>query len=1127
MADTSRCAAGGRRKVLVIGSGPIQIGQACEFDYSGTQACLALRDEGFDVVLVNDNPASILTDADTASVVYMEPLTPATVARVAREEGVWAVAPTFGGQVALNLYMNLAREGFWDAHGIVTLGLTPETVDITEDRQRFQGVIKSLGLEVIRGGFVSSVDDGLRLAATLEYPVIVRASFTLGGAGGGVAKGEAELVAILEEGFRVSPLAELCVEESIKGWKEFELEVMRDSQGCFLVVCGVENVNPMGVHTGDSITVSPCMTLTDVEYQALRDHARSIFDAVGLRIGGANIQFAIHPETGRVVVVEMNPRVSRSSALVSKATGYPIARIAARLAVGRSLMDLRNEITRVTSAYFEPAIDYVAVKIPLWDTHKFEGASFDLGIQMKSVGEALSFGRSFRDAFEKAWQSLERGFDGWPDLPTFLAKHGRPSAEISEEIVEHALTHPTPALFPAVKSALRMGFGLERVHALTRVSFFFLQQLEDLVELERELEALRSEGSAGGSAREADAIRLMARARQDGFTIARIARLSGLDANAVRVLLERAPNGARPTFRMVDTCAGEFEARTPFFYKTFETDDENVRGKRERVVIPGSGPNRIGQGVEFDTSCVHAVRAARAAGYEAVMVNSNPETVSTDFLTPDKLFMEPLSEEGLLDVLEAEQPHGVFLQFGGQSPLKLAEAVKAAGWRILGTPLESIRLAEDREAFGALMDELGVAVPRWETCLTPSEGFEKGLALGFPLLVRPSFVLGGQSMEIVREPDALRAALGRAHAVGGGHPVLIDCYLEGAREYDVDALCDGVETFVPAVMEHLEEAGIHSGDSASVIPPRLLAPEAHARILDITRRVALRLGVKGLLNVQLAVRPGAAPGAPEDVFVLEVNPRSSRSVPFVSKAMGVPMAFLAARVALGTRLEALREEGALKPSPAAQWCVKTPVFPFHKFPGVLPVLGPQMQSIGETMSLGASFEEAMAKSYAGQGVRPWRLRSLFLVAAPEAIAHLAPALLEMRASASEAQRPFKCHVDAATAAALAEAGVLEPADFRVAEASELVHALDAEDRGAGSFVLCPTLVGVPSAPQKELAHRLLRAALRKRIPFTNSCRAAAGLAAALRAPGDETTWTLVPLSRVDSVPALPAMEVTP
>jgi carbamoyl-phosphate synthase large subunit len=1097
---------GALRKVLVIGSGPIQIGQACEFDYSGTQACLALRDEGYEVVLLNNNPASILTDAETAHTVYMEPLTKETLARVAREEGVWGVAPTFGGQVALNLYMALAREGFWDALGIRTLGLTPDTVDITEDRQRFQGVLKQLGLETVRGGFVKTVEEGLALARALSYPVIVRASFTLGGAGGGVARGETELVAILEEGFRVSPIAELCLEESIQGWKEFELEVMRDSQGCFLVVCGVENVNPMGVHTGDSITVSPCMTLTDVEYQRLRDDARAIFDAVGLKIGGANIQFAIHPETGRVVVVEMNPRVSRSSALVSKATGYPIARIAARLAVGRSLMDLRNEITRVTSAYFEPAIDYVAVKIPLWDTHKFEGASSELGIQMKSVGEALSFGRSFRDAFEKAWQSLERGFDGWPDYATFLAKHGRPGAEVSLEILEHALANPTPTLFPAIKTALRQGFSLERIHALTRIPFFFLQQLEELHALEVSVQNWSDHDEPGA---------LFARARQDGFSLRRLSTLSGLPLEAVQTRLETQSFGAKPTFRMVDTCAGEFEARTPFFYKTFETRDENPVSKtnKKRIVIPGSGPNRIGQGVEFDTSCVHAVRAARAEGYEAVMVNSNPETVSTDFLTPDKLYMEPLTEEGLLDVLAAEDPHGVFLQFGGQSPLKLAEAVKAAGHRILGTPLESIRLAEDRLQFGVLMDELGVPVPAWNTCTSVAEGFEKGIALGFPLLVRPSFVLGGQAMEIVRNADALRGALARALAAFPEGNVLLDCYLENAREYDVDCLCDGKETFVPALMEHLEEAGIHSGDSTSLIPPRHLDSSAQQRMLEITNQVALRLGVVGLMNVQFAVQTRTrADGSRADlVTVIEVNPRSSRSVPFVSRAMGLPLASLAARLAMGTTLATLRAQGALKLSPAANFCVKTPVFPFHKFPGVLPVLGPQMQSIGETMSLGSTFEEAMAKAYAGQGQSASKVRTLFFVASPEACAQMADTLRDLFSLGHSHGLTFQ--VDAATHSALSHLSLLpkpQECSVQVWEDAELVLAL--EDN-VGAFVLAPTLVGTPSLASRTLAHRLLRTALRKRIPFTNSSLAASGLFAALRDGQTEANWTMHPLSR--------------
>jgi carbamoyl-phosphate synthase large subunit len=653
-------------------------------------------------------PASVMTDASTAHTVYMEPLHPEVVKRIALQENVYAVAPTFGGQVALNLYMKLAQEGFWEKQSIKTLGLTPHTVEITEDRHRFQGVLKSLGLETIEGGFVRSVEEGLKLAEKLNYPVIVRASFTMGGAGGGVARGESELVTLLEEGFRVSPLAELCLEESIQGWKEFELEVMRDAQGCFLVVCGVENVNPMGVHTGDSITVSPCMTLTDVEYQNLRDQAKRIFDAVGLEIGGANIQFAIHPTSGRVVVVEMNPRVSRSSALVSKATGYPIARIAARLAVGRSLMDLRNEITKSTSAYFEPAIDYVAVKIPLWDTHKFVGASHELGIQMKSVGETLSFGRTFRDAFQKGWQSLERGFEGWPDLPTFLKKQGLPAKEITRALLEETLRLPTPSLFPAIKSAFLQGFTCQELHKKTDISLFFLRQLQDLVVTEQQLAQESAECSAP----------LLKKARQDGFLLQTLERLTGLTSAQILMRLEKSGGqvGLHPTFRMVDTCAGEFEARTPFYYKTFESRDENTPHHPKRIVILGSGPNRIGQGVEFDTSCVHAVKAAREEGFQAVMVNSNPETVSTDFLLPDKLFMEPLTEESLLDILRAEKPAGVFVQFGGQSPLKMADAIEASGFPIFGTPGKHPSVRRSQTFWAAYGRVKGARAPLGNLC---------------------------------------------------------------------------------------------------------------------------------------------------------------------------------------------------------------------------------------------------------------------------------------------------------------------------------------------------------------------------------------------------------------------------
>ena len=938
------------KKVLLIGSGPIQIGQGCEFDYSGTQAALALREEGYEVVLVNSNPASIMTDPSTASRIYIEPLCAEVLEKIALAENVGAVAPTFGGQFGLNLFMELEEKGFWKKHGISALGVEPRTVQITEDRFEFQRILKNLGLETIRNSFCKTVEEGLSQAKDLGFPVIVRASFTLGGSGGGIAQNEAELVRILEEGFRVSPLAELSIEENISGWKEFELEVMRDSQGCFLVVCGVENVNPMGVHTGDSITVSPCMTLTDKEYQRLRDLSRIIFDAVGLRIGGANIQFAIHPVTGRLVVVEMNPRVSRSSALVSKATGYPIARIAARLAAGRSLMDLRNEVTQVTSAFFEPSIDYVAVKIPLWDTHRFEGASPRLGIQMKSVGEVLSFGRTFRDAFEKAWISLERGYQGWPDLREHWAKTGCLQKDLNETILEQSLSEPSPALFPAIKSAFDHGFSINRIHALTRISFFFLDQLEQLHAVETQLRGLKSLTSP-------QVPNLFKKARQDGLTLEKISSLTGFSVEKIAGKLDQL--GISAGFRMVDTCAGEFSAETPFYYRTVDSWDENRPSVgRKKVVVLGSGPNRIGQGVEFDASCVHAIKGAQKEGYEAIMINCNPETVSTDFLIPDKLFMEPLAKEHVLDILSSERPDFVLLQFGGQSPLKLAEAISQHGYQLAGTPLQSIQLAEDRRLFGEMAAQLEIRVPKWDTCSTASEGLEKAAQIGFPLLVRPSYVLGGGGMEMVRSADELKVALEKALLMSSG-PILLDQYLEGAREYDVDLLFDGTEVLIPEIMEHLEEAGIHSGDSSCVVPPRFLSLEIRSEIESQASRLAMRLEIKGLLNIQFAVLKGK-------LYVLEVNPRSSRSVPFLSKSTGVHLAYWASRIALGQKLKELQLEIPSRnwdapPEPLMGCAIKAPVFPFSKFPGVLPALGPQMQSIGESMSWGADFSEVYHK----------------------------------------------------------------------------------------------------------------------------------------------------------------------
>ncbi len=919
------------RKVLVIGSGPIQIGQGCEFDYSGTQACLALRELGYEVCLVNSNPATIMTDPETAESVYIEPLTLESIVAIIEKEKPDALLPTVGGQVGLNLFLDLHQEGLIARYGLTVLGVSAETVMLTEDRHAFRTLLKELNLSVVGGGVALSERQAYQFAKELQFPMVLRASFTLGGSGGGIVWTQKELDDLIARTFAGGAEGVLAIEESLLGWKEYELEVMRDRQGTFVVVCGVENINPMGVHTGDSITCAPCMTLSDAEFQNLRNIAKAIFERVGMETGGANIQFAVHPDSGRVVVVEMNPRVSRSSALVSKATGYPIARIAAKLSAGLTLAELQNEMTGTTTAAFEPSIDYVAVKIPRWNFEKFPEASQTLGIQMRSVGEVLAFGRTFRDAFQKAWRSLELGYEGWPELTSELS-------------VNECLEIPTPLLFPAIKSALLGGSTIEELHRRTKVSKWFLSQLATLVRCENQLR--------NGELTED----LLRRSKQDGFTNEEIARLTSLPLSDVEEKLSLF--GINPTFKCVDSCAGEFASSTQYFYKTYDTCDERKESSKRKIVVLGSGPNRIGQGVEFDYSCVHALKAIQSAGYEAILVNCNPETVSTDWSVSDRLFIEPLHKEDLLDILRAEQPDGVFVQFGGQSPLKLTDTIVESGFTVLGTSAEVIALAEDREKFASFAQRHKIHVPEWSIGTTVSECLQAAQKIGFPLLVRPSFVLGGRAMHIVRSEPELLSAVTQAIEVSQGHPVLLDHYLENAVEYDVDLVCDGETVLLPAIMEHIEEAGIHSGDSVSVIPPMHTSIEEQNEIRTLCTTIALELGVRGLLNVQLAK-------CNNQIFVLEVNPRSSRSVPFVSKATGVPLARLGALVALGQSLEFLMAQTSSNPSPS--YAVKFPVFPFSKFLESVPRLGPEMRSIGEVMGIADASGTAFAKAFSAAG----------------------------------------------------------------------------------------------------------------------------------------------------------------
>jgi carbamoyl-phosphate synthase large subunit len=932
------------RSILVLGSGPIVIGQACEFDYSGTQACRALRREGYRVVLVNSNPATIMTDPELADATYIEPLELETVTKVIEKERPDALLPTVGGQTALNLAIALDEAGVLARHGVELLGASIASVKLGEDRLLFKNAMLAAGLDCLRSGMARSFDEAGVIARPFGFPVVVRPSFTLGGTGGGIAFNRDDFEGIVKRGLVLSPVHEVLVEESALGWKEFELELMRDAADTCVVVCSIENVDPMGVHTGDSITVAPQMTLSDVEYQAMRDDAKTVIRTVGVATGGSNIQFAVHPKSGRRVVIEMNPRVSRSSALASKATGFPIAKIAALLAVGYRLDEIPNDITKKTPASFEPTLDYVVVKIPRFDFEKFPAAPTTLGVSMHSVGEVMALGRTFAESFGKALRSLENGRKGWLDDPV-----ERPGPE--------KLRVPRPDRIFHVLSALRSGMSVEEVAELTSIDPWFLDRFAEVLFVEKELRASRG----------APAAALLREAKRHGFSDEDLAAATGTSAAAVRA--RRLAEGITPVFSRVDTCAAEFASTTPYLYSCYESEDEADVDERKKVVVLGSGPNRIGQGLEFDYCCVHAVEAISEAGYESVMVNCNPETVSTDYDVSDRLYFEPLTLEDVLAVVEREKPMGVFVQFGGQTPLKLAHALQSAGVRILGTSPDAIDRAEDRERFGELLRETGLSAPPWTTARTVGEGLAAARELGFPLLVRPSYVLGGRAMRIAYDEEVLETVLGEALEAFPDRPVLIDRFLEDAYELDVDAVGDGTKIVIAGIMQHIEEAGIHSGDSYAVLPPYKRVPrEALGEIRAATRRLGEALGVVGLMNVQFAIKDGR-------LFVLEVNPRASRTVPFVSKATGVPVARIAARVALGATLE---EVGFTEEPPVAGFSIKAPVFPFRRFEGVDTILGPEMRSTGEVMGKGATFGLAFLKAALGAGIRLPGEGSVFL-----------------------------------------------------------------------------------------------------------------------------------------------------
>jgi len=930
------------KTILVVGAGPIVIGQACEFDYSGVQACKALREEGYRVVLVNSNPATIMTDPEFADATYIEPITWEAVALIIEKERPDALLPTMGGQTALNCSLDLVRHGVLQKFGVEMIGATRDAIDKAEDRERFRNAMRDIGLEVVRGELAHSMEDAMAVLDQIGFPIIIRPSFTLGGSGGGIAYNTDEYQAICARGLDASPTNELLIEECILGWKEFEMEVVRDSRDNCIIVCSIENVDAMGVHTGDSITVAPALTLTDKEYQIMRNASIAVLREIGVDTGGSNVQFAIDPATGRMVVIEMNPRVSRSSALASKATGFPIAKVAAKLAVGYTLDELDNDITGgATPASFEPSIDYVVTKIPRFDFEKFPQADPTLTTQMKSVGEAMAIGRTFKESFQKALRSLEIGATGLDPLWGVAQEAG------GEPDLVSRLRVPGARRAWYIADAFREGLSLDEVQQHTGIDPWFLAQIQELIEAERGVEGQSLDTI------ERDALY---RLKRDGFSDARLASLLGVSEDDFRA--RRHALAVRPVYKRVDSCAGEFATPTAYLYSTYESECESQPDERSKIMVLGGGPNRIGQGIEFDYCCVHAAMAMREDGYQTIMVNCNPETVSTDYDTSDRLYFEPLTLEDVLEICAVENPTGLIVQYGGQTPLKLSRGLAAAGVPILGTSPDSIHKAEDREHFQALINELQLLQPPNRTATTETQALERAQDIGYPLVVRPSYVLGGRAMEIVHSQEELERYLRDAFRVSNESPILLDRFLNDAVEVDVDAICDGDEVVIGGIMEHIEEAGVHSGDSACVLPPFALSAETQAELARQTRAMALALGVRGLMNVQFAVKG-------RDVYVLEVNPRASRTVPFVSKATTRPLAKIAARVMAGQSLAAQGVNGEVIPG---YYSVKEAVFPFIKFPGVDPILGPEMKSTGEVMGIGKTFGEAYRKAQLATGV---------------------------------------------------------------------------------------------------------------------------------------------------------------
>ena len=1054
------------KKILIIGSGPIIIGQACEFDYSGTQACKALRSEGYDVILVNSNPATIMTDPEIADRTYIEPLSKEYLEAIIAAERPDALLPTVGGQTGLNLAVELAESGILDKYGVKLIGASLKAIKIAEDRLLFKDVCRKIGLEVPASAVVTNIPEAIDLADKLGYPVVIRPSFTLGGTGGSIAYNHEEFADAIARALDASPVHQALIEESVIGWKEFELEVMRDFRDNFVVICSIENVDPMGIHTGDSITVAPAQTLTDKEYQRMRDAAAAIIREVGVETGGSNIQFAVDPETGRMTVIEMNPRVSRSSALASKATGFPIAKIAAKLAVGMTLDEIPNDITRKTPSCFEPTIDYVVAKIPKWQFEKFPGTDTTLTTQMKSVGEVMAIGRTFQEALCKGIRALEPS-SAW-----------RPPAEVNTALLREKLHVPGPDRLHWLFEALERGMSCKEVCELTRIDPWFIRQLEEMLAVDKPVAAT----TLSKCSRE-----LLLESKRSGASDEEIAKLWNVKSASVRS--RRREFGVRPVFKRVDTCAAEFESFTPYLYSSYEEEDESEPVDRPKVVILGSGPSRIGQGIEFDYCCCHAALALKEDGYETIMVNCNPETVSTDYDTSDRLYFEPLTLEDVLEVLDKEKPQGVIVQFGGQTPLNLALDLKRYGAKIIGTDPESIDLAEDRRRFGALLAEMNIPQPRAATALAPQEAVAAAGEIGLPVLVRPSYVLGGRAMVIAYDLKTVEDYVNQAVLIGTAsdpkRPILIDQFLEDATEVDVDALADGDDVVIAGIMEHIEEAGIHSGDSSCVLPSVSLKPAVLEHIRDYTTRLARALHVVGLMNVQYAIQR-------DTVYVLEVNPRASRTVPYVSKATGVPLAKVAARLMTGRKLKEMHlpivEMNGVKELALYDFfAVKSPVFPFNKFRGVDTILGPEMRSTGEVMGIASTFGMAFAKAQLAAGQRLPLSGTVFISVNDHDKSHVAGLVKDLIAAG------LTIIATRGTAAALKRAGIEVHGVYKVNEGRPNI--VDLVKTGKVNLIINTPLGRESFYDEKSIR----RAAVRYNVPCITTLSAASAAARGIRA----------------------------